>query len=794
MSLISFKNIKLFKIPAIPPRKSPKPALHPKETKPPFAQRVLQEPFLYLLLFALALAYLISYIPSKSLPLLKEGEIASSDIVAPDDLTIEDIETTKKRRAEAAKAVLPIYFFDQNVFLNTEDKIRQFFSDGREWIKKTPPSSRNSEQLQKDIFEKFGIELPLQSLAYLERISYSAEIEESLINLLAKIMSSGVILSKNLFIRQEQERGFTLVGIQEDDRTVQVQEILDIKEAKEKLANEINKLDLTSRRKSLLISLSHSLVTPNIAFNKVETEARKEGARSRVETVFYNIKKGKVLIRKGDEATPEAIRLIQLINSSLRTKPSWLTNFIGTFLLFGLLFVTLWYYLKSLLTLKTAFKYFLMMGITLILSLLTYKLLNFFATISSQHTNLFLFRDTECCRYAFPYSFGVILFAFLTSNPIALIYAIFNSLLVGYLFAANFYLMIFSLIGSLAAIYGIKYFQKQKRTSTLKAGLFLVSPINIFVIITFYLIKQRWVSPGFLASEIFMGLLGGALCAALSFLLLPLYENIFGFLTQTKLMDLINSDLPVLKQLAMEAPGSYHHSLFVATLAEKAAEGLKLNPLLVKAGALFHDIGKIKRPEYFIENKDQKIDAHKTLKPSMSTLVIINHVKEGAEMAKKLKLPREIKEMIEQHHGNSLVRYFFQKAKEKYDPEMQTIGEENYRYPGPLPQSKETALIMLADSVDAASRSLKNHSEDNLKRMIKDIFDNYLQDGQLDDCNFSLRELRFIASSFLSTLLTIYKPRVKYPGFDFEMDHKKKMDKAKKANDRSLKQTEEKQD
>ena len=174
----------------------------------------------------------------------------------------------------------------------------------------------------------------------------------------------------------------------------------------------------------------------------------------------------------------------------------------------------------------------------------------------------------------------------------------------------------------------------------------------------------------------------------------------------------------------------------------------------------------------------------------MSTLVIVNHVKEGVDRAKKLKLPKVIRDIIEQHHGNSLVRYFFEKAKTEYDPEMQKIGEESYRYAGPKPKTKEAALIMLADSLEAASRSLKSPTKANLKRMITEIINNYIQDGQLDDCDFSLKELRAIASSFLETMYSIYHHRVKYPGFDFEIKRKKSNKKPNTANDRNSKQPE----
>jgi len=517
----------------------------------------------------------------------------------------------------------------------------------------------------------------------------------------------------------------------------------------------------------------------------METESRKELARQRIETVFYYIKKGKVIVRKGDEVNKEALKLIEIINSGQQTKPGWLINFSGTFLLFSLLFITLWYYLKSVLKLEQSLKNFIMMGMLIVLSLLFYKLSNFFAALLSANTSFPPLTNIETYRQAFPYQFGAPLLAFLTVSHLALIYTVINSLLIGYLFKANFYLMVYSFLGGLSAIYGIRFYGRGRRTSTFQAGLFLIAPVNIFVIITFHMISEKIGPLDLLLSEIFMGFLGGIISASLAFLFLPIFENIFNIPTQSKLLELANSDLPIFRQMAMEAPGSYHHSLLVASLAESAAEEIKLDPMLVKAGALYHDIGKLKRPEYFLENQTRVPDLHKDLKPSMSTLVIVNHVKEGVELSKKLKLPQKIRDIIEQHHGNSLVRYFFQKAKEKYDPEMHKIGEESYRYAGPIPKSKEAALILLSDSVEAASRSLKSPSEASLKKLINDIFNSYIEDGQLDDCEFSLKELKAISSSFFTSLYTIYHPRVEYPGFDFEMRKTRKSEKNQKNNDRN---------
>ncbi len=427
-----------------------------------------------------------------------------------------------------------------------------------------------------------------------------------------------------------------------------------------------------------------------------------------------------------------------------------------------------------------------MTGILLAISLILYKFFNFLAGLLSQNARLSFFSHTGSYMYLFPLQMGTLLVAFLSGTHFALIFMIINSIIVGYLLKSSFHIILFCTIGSLAAIFGTKYFGKQTRTTTFRAALFMVAPVNTLVIIIFHLVREKIGPIDLFCSELIMALIGGLISGALAFLLLPVFESLFGIITQSHLIELTNSDLPIFRKMAMEAPGSYHHSLIVSSLAENAAEDIGLDPLLVKAGALYHDIGKIKRPEYFIENRRSNADMHKDLKPSMSTLVIINHVKEGVERAKKLKLPKKIRDIIEQHHGNSLVKYFFEKAKEEYDPEMNKIGEESYRYTSPTPKNKEAALVMLSDSIEAASRSIKNPTKSSLKRAITDVFNNYIQDGQLDDSNLSLKEMKSIAESFLSTLYTIYHHRMEYPGFDFK-GKKNKMGKQKTKNDRNSK-------
>lgn len=736
------------------------------EEKPLRLKTLFLSPFFFLIVYALIISYFISYVPSKSLPELDVGQIAPQDIMAPFDITIEDKETTEQRRREAEEAVLPVYTLNKNVILNTEEKIREFFSFGREYLQQKP-SQRSRDEFKQMIQERFGLELTQRDISLLWQLGFPPHLEDLLVRLLNKVSASGIIATKNLFIRKEPERGFNLV-VGEREKFTTVDKILDIQEAKEKLSQEIQALELASKEKILLQKLSHLFITPNLTFDKMTTEARRRQARDNISPVFYTIKKGQVIIRKGDEVTAETVKQIKIINQNLQKQSGWWVNFLGTILLFTLLLVILWYYLKSISRKEDILRLFNLMGTTLVLSIIIYKISVFLAEVFSTNASLPFFQHTESYYYAIPIQFGVLLFAFLTRIHTSLVFTVFNSLMIGYFFKFNFDLVLLALLAGFAAIYGIKYYGRQSRTNVFKSGFTLIIPINLLVIIILHLAKESlssWVTISF---QLLMGIIGGLLSAVLAYLLLPIFEAIFKIVTPARLLELSNSDLPIFRQMAIEAPGTYHHSLIVATLAEKAAESLRLDPMLVKTGALYHDIGKLKMPEYFIENKNRGLDLHKDLKPSMSTLVIINHVKEGLEKAKKLKLPKKIREIIEQHHGASLVKYFFEKAKEEYDPEMHKIGEENYRYPGPPPKSKEAALIMLADSVEAASRSLKNPSRSNLKNVIEDIVNYYLQDGQLDESGFSIKELKIIADSFLDTLDTIYHHRVEYPGFNFE--------------------------
>jgi cyclic-di-AMP phosphodiesterase PgpH len=261
---------------------------------------------------------------------------------------------------------------------------------------------------------------------------------------------------------------------------------------------------------------------------------------------------------------------------------------------------------------------------------------------------------------------------------------------------------------------------------------------------------------------------GGVLASAAASFLVPVLESLFSLTTGIKLVELANTNLPLLRRLAFEAPGTFQHSLMVANLAKAGCEAIGADSVLAYTGALYHDIGKIFRPEYYIENQRPGQNRHDKLLPSMSALILISHVKEGLELAREHHLPEPLRDAIAEHHGTRLITYFYSRAKEMHVPEAGDVSEEKFRYPGPKPSNKVMGVLMLADGVEAASRSLEDPTQAVLRTVIKAITNDCLRDGQLDETDLTLADLNRVGEAFQRVLSHIHHRRLDYPGFDFE--------------------------
>jgi putative nucleotidyltransferase with HDIG domain len=323
--------------------------------------------------------------------------------------------------------------------------------------------------------------------------------------------------------------------------------------------------------------------------------------------------------------------------------------------------------------------------------------------------------------------------------------------------------MVYALVSNFAAIFGIT--QYQERTALLRAGT-AVGAINLIAIFALVCINGTLEPLSRVGVDLACGFASGILLSVLVSFFLPLFEGFFNVLTDVRLLELSNLNNPLLRKLSILAPGSYNHSVMVGTLAEAAADSIQANSLFCRVAAYYHDIGKMNHPEYYIENMQDGVYRHEGLSPTLSVLVIQNHVKEGIEMAVAEGLPQPIIDVIPEHHGTRLIRYFFEKAKQEAKP-GQEVKKEDFRYPGPKPQSKETAIFMMADSVEAAARTVEESSPARFKVVIRKIFNDIVLDGQLDECDLTFADLDKIGEAFLKRLLSIYHQRIDYPGFDF---------------------------
>jgi putative nucleotidyltransferase with HDIG domain len=322
----------------------------------------------------------------------------------------------------------------------------------------------------------------------------------------------------------------------------------------------------------------------------------------------------------------------------------------------------------------------------------------------------------------------------------------------------RFEFFLYTLLGCLAGTFGIA--GQQERTGFFKAG-GLVATANVASLLGFHVLygfDPAW------AFDLAAGLANGLVVGVLATGLLPLLEYLFDVATDFRLLELANLNQPLLKHLILTAPGTYHHSIVMGTLAEAAAEAIGANPLLCRVGAYYHDIGKTRKPGYFAENQGRAANRHAKLAPHLSSLVVMSHVRVGVELAEAHGLPRAIVDLIPQHHGTRLVSFFYHKAREATDPGLEAVAEEAYRYAGPRPQTREAAILMLADAVEASARALEDPTPSRIQGLVQTVINAIFVDGQLDECDLTLRDLHLIAKSFVRVLAGMFHHRVEYPG------------------------------
>ena len=373
--------------------------------------------------------------------------------------------------------------------------------------------------------------------------------------------------------------------------------------------------------------------------------------------------------------------------------------------------------------------------------------------------------DVETMGFALPVAAGAMLVSLLLDFHLALGFSFLISILLGIVFQGDPFMPVYCFSGCIVA--SLSVIRYKKRTAVIRAGA-LTGLVNLVAVAGIDLYKGVLLARGL--DDLAAGIANALLTAMIVSVALPFFEALFDIATDIKLLELLDPNHPLLKELVYKTPGTYHHSIVIGNLAKAAAQAIGENQILARVGAYYHDVGKIRKPEYFIENQRLSENKHDRLMPSMSSLIIASHVKDGVDIAREHRLPSVVVDIIQEHHGTSLITYFYKKARELH--QFETIAEEDYRYPGPRPRSKTAAIVMLADSVEAASRVLEDPSPQRIQALTNSVITRFFLDDQLSSCDLTLKDLRDIAQSFNFILAGIFHQRIDYPGMDFNKENR----------------------
>ena len=684
----------------------------------------------------------------------KEGEVLNKTIVVPADITTIDVVETEKRKAAAREAARPVFNFDSS----RAETSAQSFRAGWETLKKQDGTAQPA-----NLWSGVGGKAITSAIA-------AHKFNETELNQLITIIrdiGGGYIYDDADTERLKQD--IVLVDV----RNPSAQMIVPAPRTRmtalsaAQRSSELRVLNMpgwSPSEKEALSTVVALLIRPNVVLDQAATAAARETESSKVPTVTIALKRNQTLAREGDTITPNLLTQLAAIKSSGHSGRPW-HNVIGLFFLVAALYWAAWKFTEHRTTTSSLhldkYKAFALVGSAILVQTALMKIGFLFGDgLAAQRLNA-PFNDPMIWDFAIPFAAAALLVAMLVDTQLAFLAGIITAIFAGMIAPVGMQKVLFAVISCSAAVYGIGRYRE--RQSVTIAGLF-VGAVNVVMAVALLAYAEQPLTLKTLLLAAGCGLAGGLLSAVFTAGGLPINESLFGILTDVKLLELSNADLPVLGQLALRAPGTNQHSHAVGQLAEDACRAVGANPLLARIGALYHDIGKLAAPEYFVENQ-QGENPHDRLRPQQSAKIITSHVTYGAKLAKEIALPKKIADFIPQHHGTRTLHYFLRKAQAHAKP-GEVINETDFRYPGPKPQFKEAAIMMLADSCEAAARSLARPDPENIRAIVIKIIDAIVTDNQLDQCDITLQELTTIREAMISALTAIYHARIDYPGFN----------------------------
>jgi cyclic-di-AMP phosphodiesterase PgpH len=753
------------------------------ERKKPIPRKIITDPLVRWLLLALVITvFVVLLFPSLVVRphSYEPGDIVEQDIKAPQDFFIEDKTATDAIRQQAVDQVLTVYDHDPRIVRQLTDKVLKAFGDRRRTIQRLelqkavgeapgsePPAfsgdlkvALDNELLaQKPAFEaELGIEISHGAYKVLIAENFSKNISEPITRILYEIYSNGVVANKELLLK-DNDRGITMrnVATQKETTVTALRQYYGPDQARTmvRIVAKPFVKDMSYNMVNLIVDICQRMVQPNITLNRNETEKRKQIAIQGIKPIMYKFKAGEMLVREGERINANHMVVLKALGNQ-RENRHVASIVLGSALMVTALIVIVYvlYLRNPRFSAINTNRNILFLIIVLLLVLTISKMWVFFS--ASPNYGLPLKMPATSVVFSVPAAAGAMIVCIFLGLETALAFSLIASVCLAMLLGNRIEIAVFLLISNTMGAYWVQHCRERKVfiTAGLKLGLLntcLAAVINIYGS-DFWSLKL--IADGALAFS------SGLVSAIITIGVAPLLEMAFHYMTDITLLELANLDRPILRRLMLEAPGTYHHSVIVGSLVEAAAAEIGANPLLAKVCGYYHDIGKVKKPLYFIENQTNGKNKHDKLAPSMSSLILIAHLKDGIEIARQNKLGQTIIDTIQQHHGTSLISYFFNKAKQLKGAEA--VKTDDFRYPGPRPQTIETGLVMLADVVEAASRTLENPTPARIQGLVQHLINKIFSDGQLDNCELTLKDLHSIAKTFNKILNGIHHHRIEY--------------------------------
>ena len=697
-------------------------------------------------------------------PAYQEGDVARESIISPADISFADPDEAERLKAQAKESVKPIFRYESN---KAEQAVRGFLSSW-EMLQRHGGES-NANRLPTNADQKGEIHWTGPGGPDVGKVLSSRSFTRNELD----AVQSAIRDSADGYIYDDSEKQYFANEVFVFDRakpnqrsTVTMPESnwTPLSTAREKLRTRIAAIkSLSPKEQDAFFTAASILIEPSVSYDSVATEQARAAAAESVRPQNITLKRGQKIVDEGGIITPDVLAKIYAVQQySAASRQASRT--LGVLLFVTSLFWVAWKFVQHRGMLPrlalSARKTFALLGSVVVIQTALIAVLFKLAEFTALQNVRAPMNDPTLWAFAIPFATASLLMTMLADRPTALFTGMLSALFAGIMAPRGLEFTVYAAIASSVAVYGIGRY-RSRQTVTIAGA--LVGGASAVLALGVLAFTQQPFILNTVMLALAMGLASGIITSAVTAVLLPFCESIFGILTDVKLLELSNADLPILGQLALRAPGTNQHSHAVGQLAEEACRVVNGNGLLARIGALYHDIGKTAAPEHFVENQLGR-NPHDKLKPLQSAKIIVSHVTYGTKLAREIGLPQRIIDFIPQHHGTRTLHYFLKKAQSQARPD-EVISENDFRYPGPKPQFKESAIMMIADSCEAAARSLAEPNPENIRFIVTKIVDAIVADDQLDECDLTLRELTQIREAMIRSLVAIYHSRVDYPGY-----------------------------